>query len=64
MRIYTKDGTYKEVDDTDVEVINIKSEDIHALVQVSTGVDIIMKDGSIKHIANAKTDGFQIEIEV
>lgn len=64
MKIYNKDRTFKEVDDKSVKVINIKPEDIFSLVQVSTGVDIIMKDGSIKHIPNAKTDGNQVVFSV
>lgn len=38
-------------------ILTIDTKDIHAIVQAPTGVDIIMKDGSIEHVLNAKTDG-------
>jgi hypothetical protein len=58
MKIYNKDGTFTFVNDSLVQVI--ESGKINKIVKSPTGVDLVMKDGSIQHLLNAKTDGMSV----
>ncbi|WP_080845629.1 hypothetical protein [Cytobacillus gottheilii] len=60
MKIYKADGTSVDIADDKIEVIEIKPENIKEIIQSSTGVDILMYDGSAKHFYGAKTDGHSI----
>lgn len=63
MRIYRTDGTSVEIDDDKIEVIVINPESIKEIIQSSTGVNVLMTDGSSKHFYGAKTDGRSIFFE-
>lgn len=40
-----------------LKIIDLELTEVNTIVQAPTGVDIIMMDGSIRHILNANTDG-------
>lgn len=56
-RIYNTDGNYKDYSDDEVEIITITSDNIHRLDNYKDGVNIYFKDGTVKFIDDAKTDG-------
>lgn len=58
MRVYNQDGTYKDYSEDEVDTITITSENIVKMKNYKNGVNIIFKDGSIKFIDNAETDGY------
>lgn len=63
VKIYNRDGTYKEYDEDEVEVITITSDNIKEIKNYRDGVNIYFKDGTIKFLNNANTDGFSIIFE-
>lgn len=60
--IFTKDGTIVEVEDDQVEVMNITSDNLVGMGNYKNGVTLSFKDGSTQFIGNAKTDGESIEL--
>lgn len=60
VKIYKQDGTYKEYSEDEVEVITITSDNLKRIESYKNGVNVYFKDGTIKFINNAKTDGYSI----
>lgn len=62
VRIYNRDGSCREYSEDEVDVITITADNIAAMKNHNNGVNIIFKDGSIKFIDNAETDGISLSI--
>lgn len=64
MKIYNMDGTTKELNEDQYEVITFKAGDITSMKNIKNGVNLYFKDGTVKFIDNAKTDGMTLEFEL
>lgn len=62
MIIYKEDGSFFELSDSQVTIVNITPDDIERIYNYLDGVKIDYKNGRSTLIENATTDGISITI--
>jgi len=54
VRIFYKDGTYKDLSKDEVTVIKFDSDNFYKMDNYNNGVNVYFKDGNVEYINNAE----------